>query len=107
MGSGQQAQGGLRLSHTEGLPAEAYRPATRSCRCALGHCSTPLRSNWCPNSRAIAQEVRLMTDDDLIRLGFVRLDNGTFLPPPVAGMRLVPVGKYIGVQLVIGNGGAG
>jgi len=48
-----------------------------------------------------------MTDDDLIRLGFVRLDNGTFLPPPVAGVRLVPVGKYIGVQLVIGNGGAG
>ena len=47
-----------------------------------------------------------MTDDDLLRLGFVRLDNGTFLPPPVAAMRLVPVGRYLEIQLVIGNDSA-
>jgi hypothetical protein len=47
-----------------------------------------------------------MTDDDLLKLGFVRLDNGTFLPPSIAGMRLVPIGRYIEIQIVIGNGGA-
>jgi hypothetical protein len=46
-----------------------------------------------------------MTDDDLLRLGFVRLDNGTFLPPRLAAMRLVPVGKYIELQIIVGNGG--
>jgi hypothetical protein len=47
-----------------------------------------------------------MSDDDLVKLGFVRLDNGTFLPPSMAGMRLVPVGRYIEIQIAIGNGNA-
>ena len=36
----------------------------------------------------------VMTDDDLVKLGFAHVDDGVFLAPPSADLRFLPCGRY-------------
>jgi hypothetical protein len=46
-----------------------------------------------------------MTDDDLLRLGMVRMEDGSFLiRPTAAATRFVPIGRYIEIQISVSNG---
>jgi hypothetical protein len=45
-----------------------------------------------------------VSDEDLLRLGFVRSDDGSFLLLPTAGMRFAPIGRFLKIQVAIGNG---
>jgi hypothetical protein len=41
-----------------------------------------------------------MTDDDLLRLGLVRMEDGSFLVrPTAAATRFVPIGRFIEIQI--------
>jgi len=46
-----------------------------------------------------------MTDDDLLRLGLIRMEDGSFLiRPAAAATRFVPIGRYIEIQISVSNG---
>jgi hypothetical protein len=47
-----------------------------------------------------------MSDDDLIKLGFARVEDGTLFPPHAAGwaVRFIPCGKYYDVRIALGDG---
>jgi hypothetical protein len=41
-----------------------------------------------------------MSDDDLLRLGFVRAEDGSFLLPPTTAVpRLIPIGRFLKIRL--------
>jgi hypothetical protein len=45
-----------------------------------------------------------MSDDELLRFGFIRAEDGAFLIPMGWGSRLVPTGRYLEIQFVIPDG---
>ena len=45
----------------------------------------------------------VVTDGDLIQLGFTRADNGALIAPPDADMRLLPTGRFFKLQIVVGE----
>jgi hypothetical protein len=45
-----------------------------------------------------------MSDEDLAAFGFVRVEDGTFLLPPAASMRFIPIGRYLKLEFAFGNG---
>jgi hypothetical protein len=41
-----------------------------------------------------------MTDDDLLRLGLIRIEDDSFLVrPTAAAARFVPIGRYVEIQI--------
>jgi len=45
-----------------------------------------------------------MTDDDLFRLGFVRVDNCVLLAPFGTAVRFTPVGRFVEVSITVRDG---
>jgi hypothetical protein len=46
-----------------------------------------------------------VTDDDLTKLGFARVEDGTLIPPHAAGwaVRFIPCGKYYELRIALGD----